>query len=179
MRPHGNHQQLETRRRQAIALLRAKMPYRDVAQKVKASLSSVVRWYQSYRHKGPQGLRSRASWGRPSLLGAQQKTVLERKLLQGATAAGYDTDLWTLKRVARLIQTTCGVRYTEPGVWRLLHQDLGWSCQKPEKRALQRDEAAIAAWKRRTWPGIKKSPKTWRPPGLRRRKRVPAHPQRP
>ena len=178
MRPHGNPEQLENRRRQAITMLRAGVTYRDVAQKLKASLSSIVRWYQVYRKKGRQGIRSQAKWGRPSLLAAHQKEKLERQLLKGATAAGHATDLWTLKRVSRLIQKHYGVRYTHVGVWKLLRHDLGWSCQKPEKRALERDEEAIARWKSQTWPRIKKSPRTWSPPGIPRRKRVFAHPER-
>lgn len=149
-------------------MLRSGKTYRDVAQQLKASLSSVVRWYQCYRKRGRKGIRSQAKWGRPSWLTSHQKEKLEQRLLKGAAAAGHTTDLWTLKRVARLIQGNYGVRYTEVGVWKLLRHDLGWSCQKPEKRALQRDENAIAYWKTRTWPGIKKSPKTWIPSGLPR-----------
>lgn len=178
MRPHGNREQLENRRRQAITMLRGGSTYRDVAQKIKSSLSSVVRWYQVYRKKGRQGIRSQAKWGRPSFLAAHQKEKLERQLLQGATAAGHSTDLWTLKRVTHLIRANYGVRYTHVGVWKLLHHDLGWSCQKPEKRALQRDEKAISHWKNQTWPRIKKSPKTWSPSGVSRRERVPAHTER-
>jgi transposase len=178
MRIHGNPEQLEKRRREAIALLRLGQTYRIVAEKLKASLSSVVRWAQIYRKKGRKGIRSRAQWGRPPLLTDHQKEKLRKQLLQGASAAGYSTELWTLKRIARLIQSHYGIHYTKVGVWKLLRRNLGWSCQKPEKRALQRDEKAIARWKSQTWPGIKKSPKTWSPSGLSGRKRVLAHPER-
>jgi transposase len=160
MRPHGNPKLLEKRRRQAIAMLRSGKTYRTVAQKLKASLSSVVRWYQAYRKKGRQGIRSFAKWGRPSLLTDYQKEKLKKKLLKGAAASGHTTDLWTLKRIVRLIHADYGVRYTHVGVWKLLRHDFGWSYQKPQRRALQRNEKAIASWKRRTWPSIKKSPKT-------------------
>lgn len=168
MRPHGTPRQLEKRRRQAIALLRAGRTYRDVAQRVKSSLSSVVRWYQAYRKKGQKGIRTQARWGRPPRLSAEQKEELRQWLLEGALTAGHATDLWTLKRIARLIQKHYRVRYTPAGVWKLLRRDLGWSCQKPEGRARQRDEEAIARWKRETWPRIKKSPKTWGPSRLSR-----------
>jgi transposase len=160
MRPHGNPKQLEARRRQAIAMLRSGKTYRAVAQKLKSSLSSVVRWYQAYQKRGRKGIQTKAKWGRPSLLTDHQKEKLKKKLLQGAAAAGHATDLWTLKRIVRLIHTDFGVRYTHVGVWKLLRHDFGWSYQKPQRRALQRDEKAIASWKRRTWPSIKKSPKT-------------------
>jgi len=90
---------------------------------------------------------------------------LERVLLKGPRAAGYPTELWTLARVANIIRRVFGVRYHPSHVWRLLHQ-MDWSCQKPERRALERDEAAIEEWKRRRWPHIKKRRTTWRPSRL-------------
>ena len=163
MRPNGNPQQLENRRRQAITMLRSGKTYRDVAKELDSSLSSVVRWWQSYKKEGRQGIQSQAKWGRPPLLADQQQKDLKKILLQGASSAGYTTDLWTLKRIVQLIRKEFGIHYTNVGVWKLLRQNFGWSCQKPEKRALQRDEKAIAEWKAKTWPLIKKSPKTWCP----------------
>jgi Winged helix-turn helix/DDE superfamily endonuclease len=75
---------------------------------------------------------------------------------QGALHAGYRTELWTIPRVAELIRDEFGVRYHPAHVWKLLTA-LGWSCQKPERRAVERDEAAIARWKREDWPRIKKA----------------------
>lgn len=168
MRPNGDHKQLEKRRRQAmVLLLSGKNTYREVAQRLGASLSSVVRWCQAYRKKGPQGIRCAAKWGRPCLLADRQKERLKAKLLRGAAAAGYTTDLWTLKRIAGLIRSDYGVDYTQVGVWKLLRHDFGWSCQKPERRATQREEEEIAHWRRTKWPHIKKSPTTWGPSGLR------------
>jgi hypothetical protein len=71
----------------------------------------------------------------------------------GAEAFGYDTGLWTAARVAQLIEQECGIAYHPGHVWRLLRQ-LGWSCQRPTGRALERDEQAIAQWKRKRWPEI-------------------------
>jgi transposase len=80
------------------------------------------------------------------------------KLLQrGPAAAGYARELWTLKRVADLIERRFGVRYHPCHVWRVLGS-LGWSCQKPERRARERDEGEIERWRRRRWPHIKKRP---------------------
>jgi transposase len=76
-------------------------------------------------------------------------------LLRGAGAAGYSTELWTLKRIGDVIRKQFRVRYSVVGVWALLRHGPGWSWQKPERRALQRDEAAIAHWKRDEWPRIK------------------------
>lgn len=179
MRHHGTPEQLERRRRNAIALLRAGRTFRDVAQRVKASLSSVVRWQQGYRKNGVNGIRHQSRWGRPPRLSARQQDDVRRRLEQGAIAAGYSTNLWTLKRIARLIEKHHRVRYTQVGVWKFLRTQLRWSCQKPERRALQRDEEAIERWKRKAWPRIKKTARTWGPSRVPRRKRVSAHPQRP
>jgi transposase len=109
-------------------------------------------------------------------LSEQQKERLRRLLVAGAVQAGYATDLWTLRRIAKLIQRHFGVRYTTVGVWKLLRVGLEWSWQKPERRATQRDEAAIERWKRHTWPHIKKRPTAWGPSRVPGRKRVSARP---
>ncbi len=167
MRPPGTAQQLERRRRQAIRLLRAGKNLSAVARAVNASVSSVFRWDRTYRKKGLQGLRPQPTPGRPPKLSASQKKRLATVLLKGPLAAGYRTDLWTLKRVAEMIRRHFGVAYHPCHVWKLLGS-LGWSCQKPERRALQRDEAAIAYWKRYRWPHIKKRRATWGPSGVPR-----------
>ena len=168
MRPLGSSYQLEKRRRRAIALLRSGKPYRWVAQRLKSSLSSVVRWWQAHQKGGPKALRSKPTPGRLSGLSESQKKKLCALLLAGSRKAGYTTDLWTLKRIASLIGKHFGVSYGATGVWRLLVHDLGWSCQKPERRAIQRDEEYIAHWKKAVWPRIKKRPRTWRPSGFPR-----------
>jgi transposase len=167
MRPPGTAQQLERRRRQVIRLLKAGKNLSAVARAVSASVSSVFRWYQTYRRKGLQGLHARPTPGRPPKLSVSQKQRLARLLRKGPLAAGYRTDLWTLQRIAQLIRRQWGVAYHPCHVWKLL-TSLGWSCQKPERRALQRDEAAIAHWKQSRWPHIKKRSTTWGPSGLPR-----------
>ena len=168
MRPSGSAAQLEKRRRQAIVLLRAGTPYREVARRVGAALSSVVRWEQAHRRDKRNGLRARPIPGRPCRLSTAQRERLKEVLLRGAGAAGYSTELWTLTRVGEVIRKQFGIRYSAVGVWRLLRHGLGWSWQKPERRALQRDEAAIAQWKRDAWPRIKKRRAPGRPSGVPR-----------
>jgi len=179
MRPSGTSEQLETRRRRAVALLHAGTSYREVARQVGVSPSSVVRWEQAYRRDKRKGLRARPIPGRPCRLSSVQQGQLKAVLLRGAGAAGYATELWTLKRIGQVIRKRFGVRYSPVGVWALLRHGLGWSWQKPERRALQRDEAAIAQWKRDEWPRIKKRRAPGRTSRLPRRKRVPADPERP
>jgi transposase len=156
MRPSGTAEQLEKRRRRAIALLQAGTPYREVARLVDAALSSVVQWEQAYRRDNRNGLRARPTPGRPCRLSAVQQRRLTALLLRGAGTAGYSTELWTLRRIGEVIRKQFGVRYSPVGVWALLRHGLGWSWQKPERRTLERHEAAIAQWKRDEWPRLKK-----------------------
>lgn len=167
MRPPGSPQQLERRRRQAIRLLNAGTSRSAVARTVRASKSSVFRWYQAYQRRGRAGLRPKPTPGRPPKLSEAHQQRLTRVLVAGPLAAGYRTDLWTLKRVAQVIWKQFRIRYHPHHVWRLLHR-MGWSCQKPERRALQRNEAAIAHWRRVRWPHIKKRRTTWGPSRLPR-----------
>jgi len=75
--------------------------------------------------------------------------------LKGAYAHGYSEDYWTLDRIGRVIWDLFKVRYTPSGVWRLL-DGVGWSCQKVQRRAIQRNDDAITNWNRRVWPRTKK-----------------------
>jgi len=172
MRPLGAPLQLEKRRLRAIELLRAGKPHRWVAARLGASLSSVVRWQQAFRKAGRAGLKPRPAPGRPSLLSAAQLRRLIPLLARSPLKLGYATDLWTLGRVRREIEQQFGVRYSMTSVWNILVR-LGWSCQKPEMRARERDEKAIAHWKRYRWPHIKKGRRARRPSGLSRRERLP------
>ncbi len=178
MSPSGTAEQLEKRRRRAIALLQAGTPYREVARHVAASLSSVVRWEQAYRRDKRNGLRARPTPGRPCRLSAKQQEQLKVLLLRGAGAAGYTTELWTLRRIGEVIRKRFGVHYSPVGVWALLRHGLQWSWQKAERRALQRDETAIARWKRSEWPSLKKRRTPGRPSRVPRRKRVSPDSQR-
>ena len=156
MRPPGTSADLEQRRCRAIELLEQGHSHRAVAKMVHSSLSSVVRWQQAYRAEGQKGLRSVPAPGRPPLLSEKEKKKLVTILLRGPLSSGYATDLWTLQRVADVIDKEFGVRYTPPNCWYILRA-LGWSCQKPEKRAKERDEEAIRSWKRWVWPQLKKN----------------------
>ena len=156
MRPNGSASELERRRRRAIALLDRGLTPSEVADRVGADPSSVRRWRQSYRRKGARGLESKPHPGRPSRLTPRQKRSLERRLLRGARADGFDSELWTCPRIAEVIEYHYGVEYHVDHIPRLL-ASLGWSCQRPEKRAIERDEQTIAEWVKKDWPRIKKS----------------------
>lgn len=157
MRPHGSPDELERRRARAIDLLDNGYGPIEVAQMVGVTRRSVRRWNAAYRHQGARGIRAKPAPGRPPKLNAAARKRLERVLLKGARAAGFPTDLWTCPRVARLIRTHFGISYHVDHVGRLLRW-LDWSPQRPERRALERDEEAIRRWVKHDWPRIKKKP---------------------
>jgi len=129
----------------------------DVARAVGCTPPSVTRWKEVIRKEGVEGLKAKPAPGRPPLLSKGQKNKLVKILLRGPCASGYTTDLWTCRRVAQVIQRRFGVRYNPNAVWFVL-RSLGWSAQKPERLARERDEVAIERWRREDWPRIKKSP---------------------
>jgi transposase len=108
-------------------------------------------------------LPSRGPTGPDPKLSAAQLARVEQALLQGAQANGFDTDLWTLERVAVVITQLTGVRYHPGHVWVILRRRLGWTLQRPERRASERDEEPIARWVAHEWPRIKKGPPQKRP----------------
>lgn len=153
MRPFGTAQQLARRRQRARDLLRHGQSPQQVAKRLGTTERSVRRWRQE--PKQPKHKSCGRAPGRPCRLTAFQLRRLIGALKRGAYAYGYAEDYWTLNRIAHLIWDLFRVRYRQSGVWYLLHR-LDWSCQKPQRRALHRDDEAIARWKRYRWPHIKR-----------------------
>ena len=158
MRPKGSAEELECRRRRAMALFDQGMKLAAVARAVGTSRASVTRWRQAVEARGQEALESKPHPGGTSRLTAGQRRRLIRLLVRGPRKHGYGTELWTLARVAEVIAVTFGVEYHPSAVWHILRA-MGWSCQKPERRARERDEQAIQRWRQQDWPRIKKRPK--------------------
>ena len=146
---------LEQRRMAAVRLLRQGLSQSEVARRMDVHRQSVSRWARELEEAGVRGLRKAERTGRPPKLSPAQLRDIERALKRGPEAFGYTTGLWTAARVRDLIEYRTGVRYHEDHVWRILRK-LGWTCQRPTGRALERDEKAIGQWKRYRWPQIKK-----------------------
>jgi transposase len=128
----------------------------QVARELGVSRQSVSRWASTWSNNGEAALKAR-NVGRPAELDASHRRELVKVLKQGAVLAGYPTELWTLPRVRDVIAERFGRRYNEAHVSRIL-KSLGFSCQRPTGRAIQRDEAAIRQWKYQRWPALKKTP---------------------
>ena len=157
MKAKNKSDEAAKRRVRAARLLQAGHKPADVAKLVGAPRQTVYRWKDVLEAQGIDALRDMSKGGRPALLGAEQLMRLQIAVMEGPTAHGFGTPLWTLKRVRVFIERQFGVRYSQVHVWRLLGQ-MGFSSQKPERRALERNEAAIEDWKKRVWPGLKKKP---------------------
>ena len=140
-----------------MALLDAGHRPGQVAKKLGVSPAAVSQWKKLYQQGGPKGLKAIPHPGPKPQLTPSQRQKLERLLLKGPLAQGYPTDLWTLRRIAEVIKKHFAVSYDPSGVWHVL-KALGWSCQKPERRAREADEHAMAGWRQETWRRIKKSP---------------------
>ena len=157
MRTPGKPEELECQRLQAVALFDAGHRPREVALRLGVSPGTAYRWRTVFQQAGREGLKAKPHPGPRPKLTVRQRQKLEPLLLKGPLAHGYLTDLWTLKRIAEVIEKHFGVSYGPSGVWHALRR-IGWSCHKPEGRARERDKKAIARWRQHHWPRIKKRP---------------------
>lgn len=148
---------LEERRLRAATLLRRGVTPCDVARELGVDRVSVYRWEKALKDQGRGGLKKAGRAGRKPRLGDAEMSRLKEVLLQGPEAFGYATELWTCPRVAHVIEREFGVTFAESHVWWLLRH-MGWSPQRPTGRAIERDEKAIARWKKERWPALKKTP---------------------
>jgi transposase len=152
-RPYGTSAELERRRRRAVALLEGGERPTVVARILGVDRSSLYRWRQRAA-QGPEALAAQPHPHRPPHLSGEQLQRLEKLLAQGAQAHGWPNPLWTTARVAQVIQRHFRISYHHDHVGRFLRQRLGWSVQKPRRRARERDEAAILQWQSQEFPCI-------------------------
>jgi len=128
----------------------------EIARQVGVSHQIVSDWRAAWRRSGRDGLRAAGRAGRLPKLSREQLAQVEVQLAKGAEANGYPNDLWTLKRVAEVIERLTGVSYHPARVWYILRQGLKWSWQRPARRATERNEEAIQRWVKKRWPQLKK-----------------------
>ena len=145
------------RRRVAVEFLGKGMSTADVALVLGVSVSSIKRWKRAFRLGGAAALEPQPRPGPRAKLTSSERERLRRLLVAGPRAAGFSTELWTCARVAELVRREFGVDYHPDHLGRILH-DLGFSPQKPQRRAAERNEAVIERWRSHDWPRIKKRP---------------------
>jgi transposase len=158
MRPEGSAEDLERRRRRAVELVGKGHTQTEVAEMLGCSQGSVSRWLQLARD-GDDGLSGKPHPGRPRVLSENQEQELVEVLVQGAGAHGWQNDLWTGPRVKVVIQRRFGIDYNVDHVRKILVHRLGWTSQKPERRARERKEEEIERWRSVEFPRLKKTPR--------------------
>jgi len=146
---------LAQRRMKAAKLFDQGISQAEVGRLLDVHKQSVNRWHQAWKQNGTKALKRAGRAGRKPRLQPAQLEKVRQGLKEGPEALGYGTSLWTVWRVADLIERQTGQKYHPGHVWKIL-RSLGWSCQRPVGRAIQRDEPAIQRWKRVRWPEIKK-----------------------
>jgi len=156
MRPQGSAAELERRRMRAWELLERGWRVKDVAEALGVNRATVSGWKN--RPGGKQALRAKPQHVPQCRLQAEQKDQLRTILLAGAQAAGFPTALWTTRRVAQVVKEKFGIECNPDHLGRILHE-LGFSCQKPSRRAREQDPQALAEWRAKDWPRIKKGEK--------------------
>jgi transposase len=129
----------------------------EAALAVGVARQTVYTWKRLLDEGGIDALQAVPERGRPAQLDAAQLASVRAAIMQSPTEHGFATELWTLKRVGAVIERMHGVRFGQTQVWRIL-SSLGFSPQKPEKRAIERNEDVVRQWKRRSWPALKKKP---------------------
>ncbi len=144
------------RRRVGGRLLKGgKLTHAEIGRQLGVSRAAVGQWAGQMAQGGLRALKRHRPSGRPPKLSEAQRRAVTQRLKRGARQAGFPSERWTLPRVRTLIQQVCGVNYHPNYVGRLLAQ-WDWSLQKPQARAIERDDALIRAWLAHDWPRIKK-----------------------
>lgn len=149
-----SQKEMEARRLKAVPYFKNDWSERRIAKKLRVSGPSVHEWKVAWKEKGTAGLKA-GKYGRLSRLSKEKENLVKRNILKGAETHGFSGDYWTLRRLTGALKRWTGVSYQDRSVWHVLKR-LGFSCQKPVKRAAERDEKAIRTWISETWPEVKK-----------------------
>jgi len=159
-RSHGRRdfEGMQRRRLRAAEMFKKGRSQADVARTLDVSRQSVSIWHRTWQAGGREALKGAGRAGRLPYLDDDDLAVVVTALKNGPRANGITSDLWTLARVSEVIEKVTGVRYSQTQTWSILRDRLGWSRQRPSRKALERDEESIATWVAKDWPRIKKVP---------------------
>ena len=158
VRPRRDFQELEQRRKRAGRYFEAgKLSLAEIARELNVSRQSVSRWYAEWKRGGAAALRGAGRAGRKPRLQPEQLEQLDQALREGARAHGFPTDLWTLPRIAKVIERLTGIHYHPGHVWKIL-KTMHWTLQKPATQARECNPQKVNRWLKETWPALKKKP---------------------
>ena len=153
--PSLSREQREKRRSKAAMLFTKGIAHAEIARRLGVTPAAVTQWRKSYAHGGKKALASKGHSGFPSKVTPEKRSRFKAEILKGPLAHGYPTNLWTLPRLAAVLAKITRTTFSEVWVWKIV-RDLGFTPQKPQVKAKQRDEQAIAGWKTTTLPELKK-----------------------
>lgn len=126
-----------------------------IAKHFQVSTVAVWKWRLAWNRKGSDGLKSKGHCGVKGKLSKEDVKEIDKLLLKGAEKNGFSSPLWTLERVGEVIKRHTGVSFYSGHVWKVL-RSMGWTNQKPVRRARERNESAIQTWFKETWPALQK-----------------------
>lgn len=133
----------------------------EIARKLRVTPAAVNYWHKDYKKKGLNGLKSKGRPGFESDLGDMDRLLFRKAIIKGPQEYGFETNLWTLPRLTAVLKKVSGFRCSDVWTWHIV-RDLGFTPQKPRLKAKERNEKAIAGWKTKTLPGLKKMGRqTW------------------
>lgn len=156
-----SHKEREKVRLKAGKLFQRGISQAEIARKFKATPAAVNYWHAAWKKHGIQGLKSKGHTGFTSKLAEEKRLLFKKAILKGPLEYGYETDLWTIPRLSAVLRKVTGFRCSDVWTWHIV-RSLGFTPQKPQVQPRQRDEKAIAEWKTKTLPGLKKmGGKTW------------------
>lgn len=156
----GTHLSTVIRERATLAVVEG-MGVSTVAAAYGVDRKTVSRWVAKYVNFGPNALDRKEGSGRPRKLEELSEKELSKIVLQGATAFGFETDLWTVGRLRRVIQDEFRIQLSKNTIWRRL-RDAGLTYQKPEREYYEIDEAARKKWIRFEVPKIRRAVEKYR-----------------
>lgn len=145
----------EKRRLKAAKMFKKGKTQAEVAKKFNVTPAAANQWYETWKEGGREALKSKGHPGFLSELAEDNRQKLKKILLSGPVKYGYSTELWTLARIAEVIKKEFKITFSEVWVWHII-RDLGFTPQKPQVKAKQRNEKAISEWKTKTLPDLKK-----------------------
>jgi len=150
-----SREQREKVRFKAGKLFKKNIPQAEIARRLKVTPAAVNYWRTEWDKHGKEGLKSKGHPGFQSRLTEDKRILFKQAILKGPLEYGFETNLWTLSRLATVMKKVTRIKFGHNHTWEIV-RELGFTCQKPQVRAVQRDEAAIKAWKEKRLPGLKK-----------------------
>lgn len=145
----------EKRRMKAGRMFRKGVSQADIARRLGVTPAAVKYWRDAWKKKGIKGLKSKGHPGFASKFTPKKRAKLKRIILKGAKYYGYPTDFWTISRIMAVTKKELKLSFKKSWIW-VIVLSLGFTCQKPQAKAKERNEKAISDWKTKIWPGLKK-----------------------